>query len=463
MTYQAMSTTAFTTTAVPPPTGPRLLTVQGGIGAPVGLREHLARYGAPPSPRGSAGREALIRGVERSGLTGRGGGAFPAGRKLRAVAGGRRAGTVVVNGSEGEPASAKDRTLLSLTPHLVLDGALLSAAAVGAREIVVCVHRQSVAELVRRALAERAAAGLATVPARVHVLDDGYVASEASSLVRSINGGAAVPLPKSPPPWQRGVGGRPTLISNAETFAHIALIARFGPEWFRSAGTAEAPGTALFTVDGAVRGPGVYEAALGTPLIEVLGLAGGLTGPVQAVLVGGYGGGWLPAAELRSPATHDKVAERGAGLGAGILFALPAHACGLAETARVLAWMAGQSAGQCGPCMFGLPAIAADFAALTWGGPAPSRLSTRLATVPGRGACAHPDGAVRFAVSALRVFADHLADHTRYGPCPAAWADPLLPLPEEPEIPRPQSLAGTEPEPESERPDLLSFFAEVRS
>ncbi|GAA0350184.1 SLBB domain-containing protein [Actinoallomurus spadix] len=437
------------TTGTAAPHTVRLLAGYHALGRRAGLEDHLVQYGAPPATAGAA----LIQAVEESGLTGRGGGGFPTGRKLRSVAAGRRAAVVVVNAAEGEPASGKDRALLTVAPHLVLDGAVLAAGAVGAREIVVCVHAEpdagtgkdpqtavrrdgaaTLADTVRRAIAEREAARPAPVPMRVTAVPPRYVASEETALVHWLDAGDARPLFTPPRPFERGVGGRPTLVSNAETYAHIALIARHGPAWFRSCGTPEAPGTALFTVSGVVARPGVVEAPLGTPVGEVLRLAGGPSEPLQAVLAGGYGGTWLPPDLLGLPTTPSAFRAAGLALGPGILVALPERACGVAESARVLAWLAAQTAGQCGPCVHGLPAIAADFAEL-----AACRVSTelyrrldrRLSVIPGRGACRHPDGAVRFAASALRVFGRHLRVHAHAEGCLLAQWPPVLPIPEE--------------------------------
>lgn len=391
-----------------------------------GLAGHLARYGPLPRPRSGA---SVIRQVEAAGLTGRGGGGFPTARKMRSVAESGRPAAVVVNAGEGEPLSGKDRLLLSLAPHLVLDGAVLAAYAVGAREVVVAAHGAAVAAA-RAAVAERDR--LPGVPLSVRSLPDRYVASEETALVNRLGGGEALPT-YGPRPFERGVGGRPTLVANAETYAHIALIARYGPEWFRACGTPDAPGTALFTVSGAVNRPGVVEAPLGTSLADLLLMAGGASEPLQAVLTGGYGGTWLPIRQVHTPTTPAAFKAAGAALGPGIVVALPARACGVAESARVLRWLAGQTAGQCGPCVFGLPAIADDFAAIAGGQAGPDvhrRLAGRLSVIPGRGACRHPDGAVRFAASALRVFATHLDAHRdpRRDHCLGAHRR-LLPLP----------------------------------
>lgn len=419
----------------------RLLAGYYETGRAADLGDHLRRHGPPPMSGAAAGGR-LIQMIERAGLTGRGGGAFPTARKLRSVAGATGAGAaagggraarrqpvVVVNAGESEPASGKDRLLLAVAPHLVLDGADLAAEAVGAASIVVCTHAGSPRRDAERAVAARAHARLGTVPTRVTTLPGRYVASEETSLVNWINTGRALPMFTPPRPFERGVDGRPTMVGNAETFAHIALIARHGPAWFRSCGAPDAPGTALFTVTGAVRLPGIVEAPLGTPLADLLRLAGDAAEPLQALLVGGYGGAWLPISQLATPATPAALSAAGSALGPGIVIALSARACGIAETARILAWLADQTAGQCGPCRFGLPAIAADFALLAAGAatahgvadPAGRetyrRLDRRLAVIPGRGACRHPDGAVRLAASALRVFHVHLSAHARPGGC----------------------------------------------
>ncbi|UKD57379.1 SLBB domain-containing protein [Amycolatopsis sp. FU40] len=399
---------------------------------PAGFAEHRARYGALPVENyaGRNGRARLLATVDASGLRGRGGAGFSIGRKLRAVARGRRP-VVVANGCEGEPVSRKDHALLTVAPHLVLDGAVLAALATGAKEIILCVHRDDpLAASVAEALAERPSG---EIPLRLVQVPGRYVSSEESALVNFLETGDARPTAKPPRPFEHGVRGRPTLIGNVETLAHLALIARYGPEWFRGCGTQESPGTTLVTVGGGVARPGVYEAALGTPVTEVLDQAGGPAEPPQAILFGGYGGAWLPApvaAGIRLSAEDLRAA--GATLGVASLTVLPAHACGLAETARVLRYLAGESARQCGPCMFGLPAIADDFTALVLGGRAAAqagqRLRNRLSVIPGRGACAHPDGAVRLAASALRCFAQDRQAHLAGRPC--AWAaHPALPLP----------------------------------
>jgi NADH:ubiquinone oxidoreductase subunit F (NADH-binding) len=394
-------------------------------GTAAALDEHLDLYGPLPPRGGGRGRGALIEAVASAGLTGRGGAGFLTGTKMRAVASHGRQAVVVANGVESEPASAKDQALLSRAPHLVIDGATLAAEAVGADVVHLCLPRRSswLTERTLDAVAERQRARLDRVPVEVHELPRRYVSSEETALVRWLNGGEAKPVATPPRPFEKGVGRRPTLVDNVETLAHVALIARYGPAWFRKAGPPQAPGTMLATVTGAVQRPGVYEIELGTLIGDVLGVSG-LRQADGTVLIGGYFGTWH---QLRSvaglPMAAADLQQVGGSVGAGVLFALPPGACGLTETARVLAYLARQSAGQCGPCLHGLPAIADDFALLASGAAADQvldRLERRLRAITGRGACRHPDGAVRLATSALAVFATDARAHASRRLCLSA-------------------------------------------
>jgi NADH:ubiquinone oxidoreductase subunit F (NADH-binding) len=404
---------------------PRRLTAGWQLaGRPADLSEHDARYGPLPD-RGRGGqrsRRGLVEAVGAAGLTGRGGAGFPTGTKMSAVAERRGPAVVVANGMESEPASEKDQALLARAPHLVLDGAVLAAHAVGADIVHVCLDRTRTWQVdeVLRAVDERQRAGRDPVPVLVQELPRHYVASEETALVRWLNGGEAKPMATPPRPFERGVQRRPTLVDNVETLAHVALIARFGPAWFREAGRPEAPGTTLLTLTGAVSDPGVYEIEAGTRVGEVLALAGADESS-DIVLIGGYFGTWHQSREIeRLPLTAAGLRPAGASPGAGVVVALPGGSCGLVEAARILDYLASQGAQQCGPCMFGLPAIADDFAQLASGTPdgdLMGRLTRRLGVIPGRGACRHPDGAVRMAASALAAFAADAAAHAARRPC----------------------------------------------
>jgi len=396
-------------------------------GAGTSWAEHLERCG--PLPQLDGRRTSFIAEVERSGLTGRGGAGFPTALKLQAVAAGR-APVVVANGTEGEPASRKDRVLMARNPHLVVDGVVAAMAAVGGDQGIVAVSNRSrsACAALTAALAERRSDArrirLVSVP-------DRFVAGEETALVHFLNGGEAKPTFTPPRPFERGVGGRPTLVQNVETLANLALIARHGADWFRQAGTGGEPGTALVTVLGAVRRAGVVEVELGTPLGHIVERCGGLAAPARALLVGGYFGSWIDAqGNLELPLSNAGLLPVGAALGARTLVVLPHGTCGVAESARVARYLAGESAGQCGPCVFGLPAVAQALESLAASAPdgrhSPERLPRLSAQIARRGACGHPDGAVRFVESALRVFTDEIQLHLA-GRCSATHSEPLLP------------------------------------
>ncbi len=405
-------------------------------GAPLPLEEHLSLYGpAPPIRRGRGAGLELIELVEESGLRGRGGAGFPTSVKLRAVVQSGRRTVAVANGAEGEPLSRKDKALLRALPHLVLDGAALAARAVGAEEAIVAVGAGAVREraVVAAAIAERRRSRLdGAVLLREISVPDAFVAGEETALVQWLNGGAAKPTFTPPRPFERGVGGRPTLVQNVETLAHLALIARYGPDWFRSFGTQEEPGSVLVTLAGAFRRPGVYEFDLGTGFRDLISVAGGLTGAPQAFLVGGYYGSWLAPDDLLGLSLLEAdLTTADSSLGARTIFALPAGVCGFVEAAIVTRYLAAQSAGQCGPCVHGLAAIARTVASLTRGERNPGgreRLSRWLEEVNGRGACRYPDGAARFVESALRVFSEEIDLHLRHRRCSGSRAR-LLPAP----------------------------------
>lgn len=381
---------------------------------------HRAVHGPLPE-LGPSDADALIAAVDAAGLRGRGGAGFPTARKLEAVHG-RRHAVVVVNGTEGEPASGKDRLLLAGQPHLVLDGAEVAAHAVGARELVIVAPADTLPVLAR-AQDERAAPRDLAV--RLVAAADGYVAGEETAVLAHVEGRPARPRVSPPRPAEHGLHGRPTLVQNVETLAHLTLIARYGPQWFRQQGTAERPGTMLATVSGAVRRPAVHEVAVGTSLRDLLARAGGPDEPLRAVLVGGYFGAWIDA--RADPALSDTTLDaHGAAVGAGVGWALAARGCPVAATARIAVWMAGESAGQCGSCVHGLGALGDLLARMADGRGTPgdvARLRRWTAMVDRRGACAHPSGVARLLRSAVSVFAEELADHERHGACRACAAE----------------------------------------
>lgn len=390
------------------------------------LPEHEQVHGPLPA----FGAKDLIERLGEAGLTGRGGAGFATARKLAAVAQRRGAKAVIANVAETEPMSQKDRVLIHLTPHLVLDGLELAARAIGAktRVIAVSTNPPALRQSVDAAISQRRDRSI-----RIAMLPPHYLAGQETALVSAVDGGPLKPRLVPPFPAESGLAKRPTLIQNAETFAHIALIARHGPQWFREAGTESSPGSILVTLGGAVERPGVYEVRGGSSVRDVIAIAGWRGGDVRAVLIGGYFGQWLGAEDaLDLHLDASRLARHGATLGTGVIVVLDDSHCPVAEVSRVAAWMASMSAGQCGPCANGLPAIARELASIMngrghhnsyhllqrWGG-----------LVQRRGACHHPDGTARFVLSALEVFHDEFRWHERNGPCDRCSAPPALRTP----------------------------------
>lgn len=391
----------MTTLALPSAAAHRLLAVPAdGPLAPVD-RHHLAAQ------------------LAVAGLTGRGGAGFPTARKLGVFLE-RAQGPVVVvgNAMEGEPLSHKDAVLLQANPGLVVDGLQVVARALGTgprpARAILALGPQVPAAAARAVVARPARAD---TPVELRVLAGGFVAGQESALVRALDGARPVPRDRRDPVSRRGVDRRPTLVLNAETLAHVALVARHGARWWRAAGAPDDPGTMLVTVSGTgpdvVRTPGVVEVERGASLRAVLDRTATVTSRVAAVLVGGYHGAWVPASALDVALSRAGLAPWGASPGAGVLHVLDRADCPVEVVARITGYLAAEGAGQCGPCANGLPALAHALAA---NAPA-ARVADLVSAVDGRGACAHPDGTARLVRSTLHVFADHVRAHAD-GWCP---------------------------------------------
>lgn len=368
--------------------------------------DHRQTFG--PAPGLSAGSLAGL--LHHAGLTGRGGAGFPTGRKLNSIRGNNA--VVIANGAEGEPLSGKDAWLLHRAPHLVLDGLTLTADDIDAADVYLYTPSLSVSAL-RRAIDERRACGLYERAVSIVEAPDTYIAGEKSAVISRVQGGPALPSDRTVNASLSGVRGRPTLISNVETLAHIALIARFGPRWFRSLGDPADPGTMLVTLSGALPHT-VIEVPTGTPLLDLVRRRTDPRG-VGAVLLGGYHGRWISEEDLGR-------VTLGRGSGTGIVHGLGAAECGVERTARIVGYLAEQSAGQCGPCRNGLPRLAQLMSVLASGHGDDGLLVEihRIAgLVDGRGACHHPDGTARLVRSALQAFSVDIGWHC-HGQCVTA-------------------------------------------
>ena len=387
------------------------------------LAWHEAHWGV--RPRGGLW---LVDAVADAGLTGHGGGHFPAHRKWRGLLGRSGPLTLVGNAAESEPLSAKDATLLRLSPHLVLEGLALVAEALGAVRIVLWMHEGDSGTKASIENAVRERPDLDEVPVEIVLAPESYLAGEASAITQALQHATLAPT-------FRGFGrdryadrsSPATLVHNVETLARVAVAARTayraGPPG-RASSPPVPPQTRILTVL-TPTGRCVLEVDSTATLDDAIGLAAsGEPGPDVPVLLGGYGGSWARWGDVsRLTVTEHAFREVGLTLGAGIVAPLPETGCGLAETAAIADYLARASAGQCGPCLFGLPAVAERVGRLAQGRRRAStldRLRRDLEAVRGRGACHHPDGVVRLVESALDVFPADVEAHLDGRACAAA-------------------------------------------
>ena len=380
--------------------GPALL---AGIAEGPGLAAHRRRRGPAPTPTA----DELVELAKAVDLRGRGGAGFPSAIKLASA--NRRKAVVVVNASEGEPASRKDAALMALAPHVVLDGAAGVAHALGTREVHLVLPSElpSIRAGIEKSLRERADAG-ERVRWEIHDAAPRFVAGQAQAVLQLLAGKENLPVTAWQPEAVRGHKGRPTLLSNAETFAHLGHLAQVGADGYAAFGTADEPGTTLLTLRGDGWDPEVREVAFGTPLSDILS-ADEMS---QPLLLGGYHGTWLKPAQLAGlNVSRIDIAAAGATLGAGVILPLAEGWCPLVRTEALVDYLAGQSAGRCGPCYKGLPALAEAVRDLVHRGGPFGRVEELCGLVARRGACAHPDGTARLVASMLTRFPEEVDSH----------------------------------------------------
>ncbi len=383
--------------------GPALL---AGIEQGPSLAAHRKQYGEPPAVSPEELREAL----RRIALRGRGGAGFPFATKVDTVLRQRSRPVLVVNMSEGEPASSKDTALALTRPHLILDGVVATARSLRAREVHVVLpgERPAPAAAMRAALEERSDG----VRILTHDAAPRFVAGQAKAVVELLSGRPNLPVTSWQPEAVSGHRGRPTLLSNAETWARVGLLVLGGVASYASLGTSDEPGATLLTLSAPGLDPVVREAEYGARLRDFVppGLAG------RPALVGGFHGSWTTWETLASARVSvPGLRMLGSPLGAGVVLSTPRGMCPVTLTGEIVAYLAGQSAGRCGPCFNGLPALATAVTSVVDGDAGPARVEQLATLVERRGACAHPDGTVRLVRSLLSTFADEVSLHASSG------------------------------------------------
>src|SRR5581483_7580384 len=396
------------------------------------------------------GPAATVEEITASGLRGRGGAGFPTGRKWAAVAANESPAvqpSIVVNASEGEPGSFKDRMLLRRNPYRIVEGAVIAAEALGAERIVFALKASFEIEIGRldRALKEVAEAGWTALPTLIVHGPSEYLFGEETALLEVVDG--REPFPRIAPPYRRGVddvgpdpvsgagsvmatpGGQtpagPALVNNAETMANVPGILANGATWFREAGTADSPGTIVCTVSGGGRRAGVAEFEMGTPLREVIETIGGPGAPIRAVL-SGVANPFLPAGLLDTPVTYEALEAAGSGLGAAGFLVFSEADDLAAVAAGVARFLAVESCGQCVPCKQDGLAIADILTRIVCGDSRPGdadELPSRVTTVGDEARCALAGQQQRVVGSLLALFPDAVRAHLEDAAVPD---DPVL-------------------------------------
>jgi NADH:ubiquinone oxidoreductase subunit F (NADH-binding) len=374
--------------------------------------------------------------VERSGLRGRGGAGFPTGKKLRLAADApAEAKYVVVNGAEDEPGSGKDQALLEQCPGLVVEGALIAAWLVGAREAVFYVS-ELYPSSAARIEAAAVAGGVRCTPwnsdgdgtptaieLRIAVAPAAYISGEDTAALALLGGGSALPTERPPYPVTEGLLRRPTAVINVETAATLAVIFREGPDWYRDLGTDSSPGTLLCTLGDELERPGVYEVEFGSNVRKMLATCGGSLRsgqPIRAVLPGGPSSGFLTVDELDVQLDYESIRGLGSALGCAVFSVVGEDECVLERLLEICEFFAREQCGQCPPCRMETNMLAKLVGQVRGG--APIVLIDKLPEVVdfanGQGGICSLIGMPRLPVySAVQKFRPDFEHHALHGTC----------------------------------------------
>jgi NADH-quinone oxidoreductase subunit F len=400
------------------------------------LKEYRERGGYQALAKAVEGTpEDIVKVVSDAGLRGRGGAGFPTGKKwqfTREAPGSPR--YLVMNGGEDEPGSKKDRVLLENLPHLVVEGTILSAYAIGASKAYLYINARydTATKSISDALIEAKAEGYwgenilgSDFPLEIEIVaaPHNYVAGEDTAVLEVIEGRKPQPRQKPPFPVTVGLFGKPTSVNNVETIANVAPIVLKGADWYRNFGTAESPGTMIFSLDDDVNRPGVYELPFGTPLrylIEVCG--GGLKSgkPIKAIMPAAPSSAFLPPDKIDTPLDHNSMRDAGSGLGCGVVKLISEGTCIVEEVLRIADFFTAESCGQCPACRMEtntLSMMMKKVQAGQGGQPMLEQFGKILAFNKGKGFCnliAMPGPPIE---SALKLFPADFNAHLTTGKC----------------------------------------------
>jgi NADH:ubiquinone oxidoreductase subunit F (NADH-binding) len=400
--------------------------------------EAAGAWGAYRNAVDSLAPDAVISMISESGLRGRGGAGYPTGSKWRdcaTQAEPRR--YVVANGFEADPGAQLDRTLMERDPHAVVEGVAIAAWAVGAQTAIIAVSSSATTAAARLRdaieMAEDAGYIGAESPGAVEIevreLSGSFAVGEETVLLRALEDRRAQPDQRPPYPSRSGLWGKPTIVNNVKTLAAVPWIVSHGAGAYASLGTADAPGTTLLQLGGAVSSPGIVEVPFGTSLREILEGPGGTDpGGLKAVLVGGPTGGFLPPDALDTPFAYDALLAAGALGGSGTLLALDESACVVDVATLMTRYLNDEACGKTIPCRIGTRRMAELGAAMCSGLVRPSDadlLKDLSNDVRDAALCGLEADASNPLLSGMRYFAPEFEDHSVRGRCPAGVCQPI--------------------------------------
>jgi NADH-quinone oxidoreductase subunit F len=381
--------------------------------------------------------EEIVKEVSRAGLRGRGGAGFPTGKKWSLTRESvEQPHYLILNGGEDEPGSKKDRLLMENLPHLVIEGVIIAAYAIGASKAYLYINANYEAAIksITDALAEATAAGYlspAVLDSRFNLdvelvpAPHNYVAGEDTAVLEVIEGKKAWPRQKPPFPVTVGLFGKPTAINNVETLANVPPIILQGAEWYRKFGTADSPGTMIFSLNDDVKRPGIYELPFGTPLrylIEDCG--GGMKGgeKIKAIMPAAPSSAYLPADKIDTPLDHNSMREAGSALGCGVVRLVGEGTCIVEEVLKISEFFTAESCGQCPACRMETNALTSLLKKVQQGQGGQAILhqfEKVIAFNRGKGFCnliSMPGPPIE---SALKLFPQDFRAHLETGKCPA--------------------------------------------
>ena len=387
--------------------------------------------------------DAIIRTVTDSGLRGRGGGGFPAGKKWSQVKAQKTEEKYIVcNGDEGDPGAFMDRSIMEGDPHRLLEGMMIAGLACGAAEGYIYVRAEypMAVERLRTAISQAEAWGLlgenvlgTGFSFKMHINRGAgaFVCGEGSALTASIEGKRGMPRVKPPRTVEHGLFDKPTVLNNVETFANVPRIIREGAEWFQSFGTAGSPGTKAFALTGNIENTGLIEVPMGTTLREIIfDIGGGIKDgkEFKAVQIGGPSGGCLIETNLDLPLDFDSLKKVGGMIGSGGLVVMDDSTC-MVEVARFfMNFTQNESCGKCVPCREGTRRMLEIMERIVDGRGEEGDIETLLELsdmISNTALCGLGKTAAFPVLGTIRYFRDEYEAHIREKRCPAGQCQKL--------------------------------------